>query len=310
MQIVEVGPRDGLQNEKDTISTLDKIEFIDSLARSGLKRIEITSFVSPRWIASLSDHSEVALGIRKKKGVIYSALVPNIKGYEGAVKTNIDEIAIQISTSNTHNKKNMNANTESVLKTCGDISKRAIIDKIPFRAYVSCAFNCPYEGEISVLKTCDLSLKLIKMGAYEVSIGDTTGTSDPKRTALLINELLKKIKRENIALHMHDTNGNALANIFAAMLLGISTFDSSAGGLGGCPYAPGASGNVATEDLVNMLNEMGIDTGVDLDALCKTSLNMEKTLRKTLPARSLEAHRSQHKEDASCCNCAPKIKQD
>ncbi len=286
VRIMEVGPRDGLQNEKTLVDTASKIRFIESLVDTGIKRIEVSAFVSPQWIPPLADHNEVAHGIKKKPGVSYAALVPNIRGYERALATaKIDEVSIVVAASNTHNVKNLNAGTDQILARYQELAKRAHADNIPFRAYLSCAFACPYEGNIAPSSVIPLLEKLRDLGPYEVVISDTIGAASPKDTIVLLEEALKVCPKESLGLHMHDTQGMALANIFAALCLGISSFDSSAGGLGGCPYAPGASGNVASEDLVNMLETMNIATGISLDALVNVSLEMAKILNKAPAAK-------------------------
>lgn len=287
VSIMEVGPRDGLQNEKAIVDTASKISFIEHLAAAGLKRIEVTAFVSPKWIPPLADQLEVAKGISRQKNVRYAALVPNMRGYERAMQVNIDEVAFVVAASQTHNEKNINASTEEALARYAEVADQAKKDGIPFRAYLSCAFGCPYEGKISEQAVVDLAVHLQNLGAYEISIGDTIGIGDPLQTLSLLSAIEKKVPLSMIALHMHDTRGMALANIFAALSMGVSAFDSSVGGIGGCPYAPGASGNVATEDLAYMLQSMGIETGINLDALTQVSAKMQKILKRTLPAKLL-----------------------
>ena len=286
VRIMEVGPRDGLQNEKTIVDTARKIQFIENLVDTGLKRIEITAFVSPQWIPPLADQLEVALGIKKKPGVRYAALVPNVRGYERAIGTGkIDEFSFVIAVSTTHNLKNLNADTKTVLERYREVAIRAQRDKIPFRAYLSCAFGCPYEGKVSIDAILNLVEELLSLGAYEVALSDTIGIASPLDTNNILSHVLKRVKKEFIGLHMHDTRGMALANIWAALQWGICSFDASVGGLGGCPYAPGASGNVATEDLVNMLHSMGIETGISVDKLVGVSLDMAGILKKAPVAR-------------------------
>jgi hydroxymethylglutaryl-CoA lyase len=289
--IMEVGPRDGLQNEPTIVDTHNKIKFIENLALAGLKRIEVTAFVSPRWIPPLADQMEVALGIEKKAGVSYAALVPNVKGYERALSASINEISVVVAASNTHNEKNLNGDTKKVMERYYEVAKRAKADACPFRAYVSCAFGCPYEGKVSSHEVIALAEELLQMGAYEVAISDTIGVASPVSMSKLLSLVLKKIPKNRLALHMHDTEGLALANIFIALSMGVASFDAAAGGLGGCPYAPGASGNVATEDLVNMLEKLGISTGISLDKLCDASLHMEKILHTKVPSKLVAARR-------------------
>ena len=291
VRLMEVGPRDGLQNERLIVDTMNKIGFIEGLVASGLKRIEVTAFVNPKWIPPLADQIEVAKGIRRQKGVSYAALVPNMKGYEQALATKMDEVAFVLAASDTHNLKNINAKTDEAFARYAEVALRAVEDNMPFRAYISCAFGCPYEGEVAVSRVVHLAQLFDQLGAYEVSIGDTIGIGNPKQTFELVQAICKEISLDKIALHLHDTRGMALANIFAALSLGVKSFDSSAGGLGGCPYAPGASGNVSTEDLVYMLHAMDIKTEVDLDLLCGVSLKMEKLLKRQLPSKVLSTKR-------------------
>jgi len=287
VRIMEVGPRDGLQNEPTIVDTASKIDFIEGLVNAGMKRVEVTSFVNPRWIPPLADQSEVAKGIERKDGVAYAALVPNMRGYENARLAGMKEISFVLAASETHNQKNINASTADAFSRYAEIAKRAGSDGVAFRAYVSCAFGCPYEGDIPVSEVVKWAKAFWDLGAYEISLGDTIGVGNPTQTVNLINAVSQVVPLEKIALHMHDTRGSALANIFAALCLGVESFDSSAGGLGGCPYAPGASGNVSSEDLIYMLHAMGIQTGVDLDALCQVSLKLEKTLGRKLPSKYL-----------------------
>jgi hydroxymethylglutaryl-CoA lyase len=291
VRLMEVGPRDGLQNEKIVIDTRTKLAFIDALVDAGLTRVEITAFVNPRWIPPLADHAEVARGVKKRAGATYAVLVPNMKGYEGARATGVDEVAFVLAASDSHNKKNINASTEEALSRYVEVAARAQADGVPFRGYVSCAMGCPYEGDIAVSQVVHVAERLLALGAYEISIGDTIGVGNPLQTARLVRALSSSVPLEKIALHLHDTRGTALANITAALEEGVRAFDSSAGGLGGCPYAPGASGNVATEDLVNMLHGMGIQTGVDLDLLCAASLKLEALLGRPLPSKVIAARR-------------------
>lgn len=286
VSLMEVGPRDGLQNEKVVVDTANKINFIHELGLAGFKRIEVTAFVSPRWIPPLADQLEVACGIKKQPGISYAALVPNVRGYERAMSTGaIDEVSIVVAASNEHNRKNLNADTAQVMERYRELAVRARADRCPFRAYISCTFGCPYEGEVPLAEVLRLSEELLALGAYELSLSDTIGIATPLYTEYVISEVLKKLPARVIALHMHDTRGLALANIYQALSLGISSFDASAGGLGGCPYAPGAAGNVASEDLVNMLESMGIATGVDGKKLAGTSIQMEKILQRNVPSK-------------------------
>lgn len=293
VRIMEVGPRDGLQNEASVVDTPNKITFIEDLVAAGIKRIEVTAFVSPQWIVPLADQLEVALGIKRIEGVSYAALVPNVRGYERAMSANINEVSVVIAASNTHNEKNLNANTKKVMARYVEVAKRAQEDGCPFRAYVSCAFGCPYEGDVQASQVLSLAKELLALGAYEIAISDTIGIASPLGTIKLLDYVLKEIPHKRLALHMHDTRGMALANIFAALTMGISSFDAAAGGLGGCPYAPGASGNVATEDLVNMLESMGIATGISVNKLALASLHMENVLKKHVPSKMVSISRQE-----------------
>lgn len=289
---MEVGPRDGLQNEKTVVETTAKIAFVEELVAAGHRRVECTAFVNPRWIPPLADHAEVARGVTKAPEVSYAALVPNMRGYEGAVASGVTEVAFVLAATDGHNKKNINATTEEALARYIEVADRARGDGVPFRAYVSCAFGCPYEGDVPFAKVVRVAKRLLELGAYELSIGDTIGVGNPKQCAGLMRALAAEVPLEKVALHLHDTRGTALANVVAGLESGVRSFDSAAGGLGGCPYAPGASGNLATEDLVYMLHGMGIDTGVDLDRLCAASLKMERLLGRPLPSKVLATYRA------------------
>ena len=291
VKLMEVGPRDGLQNEKTVVETAAKIAFIEGLVASGCRRIEVTAFVNPRWIPPLADQAEVARGFKRVEGATYAALVPNMKGYENATAAGVDEVAFVLAATDGHNKKNINATTEEALARYVEVAERANEDGVPFRAYVSCAFGCPYDGDTPPSQVIDVARKLLDLGAYELSIGDTIGVANPRQTSELMRALGGEVDLGRVALHLHDTRGTALANIVAGLDAGVRSFDSAAGGLGGCPYAPGASGNVSTEDLVFMLHGMGIETGVDLDALCDVSLQMERVLGRTLPSKVLATRR-------------------
>lgn len=291
VRIMEVGPRDGLQNEAVMVDTPSKIRFIENLVDAGVKRIEVTAFVSPDWIPPLADQLEVALGINRVKDVTYVALVPNVRGYERAMRGRIDEISIVVAASNTHNQKNLNGTTQKVMERYHEVCARARADNIPFRAYVSCTFGCPYEGDVDVAQVLDLTKQLIDMGAHEIALSDTIGCATPISTIKILETVMDEIPKEKLALHMHDTRGLALANIWAALTMGITSFDSAAGGLGGCPYAPGASGNVATEDLLYMLEAMGIATGISIAKLSSASLQLEQILGKQGPSKLLAIYR-------------------
>ena len=267
VRIVEVGPRDGLQNEESIVSVENKIELIERLTVAGLKMVEIASFVSPRWVPQMADSARVLSSIRRNNKTIYSALVPNIKGLEAALSAGAEEIAIFGSASETFSQKNINCSIAESLIRFKPILKTACNQGIPVRGYVSCALGCPYEGEIKPTVVSALAQSLIEMGCYEVSLGDTNGVGTPGKTKSLLEEVARRIPVRRIAGHYHDTYGQAIANIYASLEVGISTFDSSVAGLGGCPYAKGATGNVATEDVVYLMHGLGIETGIDLNQL-------------------------------------------
>lgn len=286
--IKEVGPRDGLQNEAVTVATEDKIAWIHQLANTGLTYIEITSFVSPKWIPQLSDSYEVATNIERVEGVTYAALVPNQKGLEKALAANVDEVSVFMSASETHNRKNINKSIAETFPILADVVREAKAAQKTVRGYVSTVFGCPYEGTISVEQVSNVAEKLFEMGIDELSLGDTIGVANPRQVEEVLTVLLKRFPKEKLAMHFHDTRGTALANVLMSLQMGITTFDSSLGGLGGCPYAPGASGNVATDDLLYMLHGMGISTGVDLDRLTEAALFMQEKIGRALNSHHLQ----------------------
>ncbi|MDC7676607.1 hydroxymethylglutaryl-CoA lyase [Asticcacaulis machinosus] len=269
--LYEVGPRDGLQSEAVTVPTPVKIDLINRLSRSGLTHIETASFVAPKWVPQMADAEEVMAGIARDKRVTYSALTPNLTGYGRAVSVGVDRVAIFASASESFSHKNINASIADSLIRFAPVLTAAKTDHVPVRAYVSCAIACPYEGRIAPEAVLNVAQQLIDMGCYEVALSDTTGAGTPADMARLLDHVLPHIPADRLAVHVHDTYGQALANILTALDYGIATFDSSVGGLGGCPYAPGASGNVATEDLLYMLNGLGIESGVDLEAIIETA---------------------------------------
>ena len=288
--IYEVGPRDGLQNEARQVPTADKIRFIDALVASGLRDIEITSFVSPKWIPQLADSSEVARGVKRPPGVRMSALVPNRRGLDTALAAGMKEVAVFMSSSETHNKKNVNRTISETLTAFDEVVPHALAAGVKVRAYLSTCFGCPYEGDVDPERVVDIVGKLIDLGVYQVSVSDTIGVANPIQTEDVLGRVLAKHALEKIAVHFHDTQGTALANCLVALTLGITTIDSAAGGLGGCPYAPGASGNLATEDVVAMLHGMGVATGVDLDKLTEASRTAATFVGHELPSKYLKAH--------------------
>lgn len=289
VKIVEVGPRDGLQNEKLAIPTDKKIELINRLSDTGLKHIEATSFVSAKWIPKLSDHHEVYVGIQKKPGIHYPVLVPNLTGMENALAAGVKDISVFTAVSETFSQKNTHCSIQESLNRIEEVLKLAFSKQIPVRAYLSCVLGCPYEGEIPVEKVVRIAETLMDMGCEEISLGDTIGVGTPGKAKYLIDAVSKRIPIHMVAVHFHDTYGQALANILACLQSGIQVVDSSIGGLGGCPYAKGASGNVATEDLVYMLNGLGIETGVDLNALIEVNRFVSALMGRVLRSKVAEA---------------------
>ncbi|KAA0687600.1 hydroxymethylglutaryl-CoA lyase [Azospirillum brasilense] len=267
VRMVEVGPRDGLQNEKQIVPTAVKIGLVDRLTDAGLTAIEAGSFVSPKWVPQMADTPDVFAGIRRKEGVRYVALTPNAKGLEGALAARADEVAVFAAASESFSQKNINCSIAESLDRFVPVLEQAKARGVPVRGYVSCVLGCPYEGEIAPAAVAEVAGRLLGMGCYEVSLGDTIGTGTPAKAQAMISAVAERVPMERIAVHFHDTYGQALANILAALEMGVAVVDSSVAGLGGCPYAKGASGNVASEDVLYMLNGLGIATGVDLDRL-------------------------------------------
>lgn len=275
VSIKEVGPRDGLQNESEMVPTDAKIEWINMLSDSGASYIEISSFVHPDWIPQLKDATEVAKKIKRNPNVTYAALVPNDKGLERALEVNIDEVCLFLSASETHNKKNINKTIEETLPILESVSTGAKIANKKVRGYVSTVFGCPYEGDIDTDKVIAICDNLFTMGVDEISIGDTIGVADPAQVNRVLEQLLRYFPKDKLAMHFHNTRGTALANVLVAMDYGITKFDSAVGGLGGCPYAKGASGNLATDDLLYMIHRMGIRTGIDEKRIINAALYIE-----------------------------------
>jgi len=270
VRIVEVGPRDGLQNEKATIATADKIELIDRLSDTGLRSIEATSFVSPKWVPQLADAAEVFTGIHRKDGVRYPVLVPNEQGYERARAVGVEEIAVFTAASEAFNKKNINASIDESLERFAPVMERARADGVAVRGYVSTVLGCPYQGEVPLTDVVRVARALFEMGCYEVSLGDTIGVGTPGKARAMLLAVSSEVPVNALAVHFHDTYGQALANVLACLEEGVAVVDSAVSGTGGCPYAKGASGNVATEDVVYMLHGLGIETGIDLAKLADT----------------------------------------
>ena len=289
--IVEVGPRDGLQNEPAPVATDHKIEFINRLTASGLKVIEVAAFVSPRWVPQMADAEGVFAGIHRGLGVRYAALVPNLAGLERAHASGVQEIGVFAAASETFSRKNINQGIEESLGAYRQVCSRAQALGIRVRGYVSTSFGCPFEGAISPARVAEIAEALVAMGAFEVAVSDTIGIAHAGQVPQVVGAVAERVALDRLALHFHDTRGMALANVLTALDLGVTTFDASAGGLGGCPYAPGATGNLATEDLVYMLNGLGIQTGVNLDALVDASAYIESHVGHELPSRYYRATR-------------------
>lgn len=285
VSLYEVSLRDGLQNERATVLLRDKIRLADALASAGLKRIELTSFVSPKWIPQLADADELARHVPKFPGVVWSALCPNERGLERAKAAGIEEIAVFMSASETHNQRNVNKTIAATLATFDNVIAPAVASGIRVRGYVSTAWGCPYEGEVPPAKVLAIAHELATRGCYQVSLGDTIGCGTPRQTRDLLRLFFQEFKPSQLGLHMHDTRGTALANVLVGLEMGIRDFDASVAGMGGCPYAPGAAGNLATEDLVYMLDGMGISTGVDLAKLVEAGKVAASLVGRTLPGK-------------------------
>ena len=267
VRLIEVGPRDGLQNEAQPISVADKVQLVDALTDAGLGYIEVGSFVSPKWVPQMAGSAEVFAQIQRKPGVVYGALAPNMRGFEDAVAAGVKEVAVFAAASEAFSQRNINCSISESLARFVPIIEAAQQHGISVRGYVSCVLGCPYEGQVSAQQVAQVAKELYAMGCYEVSLGDTIGTGTPTATRAMFEAVTAYVPREKLAGHFHDTYGQALVNIYASLQEGIAVFDSSIAGLGGCPYAKGASGNVATEDVLYMLNGMGIETGIDMDKL-------------------------------------------
>lgn len=289
VQIIEVGPRDGLQNEAAKVSTGEKIAFVNRLAAAGLSIIEVSAFVSPKWVPQMADAADVFAGITRRPGVRYTALVPNLKGLERAREANVDEVAVFPAASETFSKRNLNQTVDEALTAAAAVCTEARHTDLPVRAYLSTSFGCPFEGAVAPDRVVEITERLLGFGAYEVSISDTIGVAHPRQVTELLNLLLTRVAKEKVALHFHDTRGTALVNVYAGLEAGVARFDASAGGLGGCPFAPGATGNLATEDLVYLLDGLGIETGARLDGIIDASRAIEPVVGHPLPSRVFRA---------------------
>ena len=287
--VYEVGPRDGLQNEARNVPTADKIRFIEGLIAAGIRAIEITSFVSPKWIPQLADAAEVYQSIHRRPGTAYTVLVPNITGLKRALKVGVEEIAVFTAASETFNKKNINVTIEESIERFAPVLERARADGVKVRGYVSTVLGCPYQGEVPVADVVRVAARMHELGCYEISLGDTIGIGTPAKARAMLRAVAAAVPMSALAVHFHDTRGQALANILACLEEGVAVVDSSVSGTGGCPYAKGATGNVATEDVVYMLDGMGIATGVDLGKLIETGLWLSAQLGRETSSRVARA---------------------
>lgn len=298
VKIVEVGPRDGLQNEAATVPTLVKIELIDRLTDAGLSVIEATAFVSPKWVPQMGDNAAVMAGIRKRPGVSYPVLVPNIKGFEAAMAAGAKEVAVFGAASEAFSQKNTNCSIAESLERFRPVLDAAKAKSIPVRGYISVVLGCPYQGEVKPAAVAEVAKSLYAMGCYEISLGDTIGAGTPGKTKAMLDAVAKEVPIEKLGGHFHDTWGQALANVYAAMEMGVATFDSSVSGLGGCPYAKGATGNVATEDVLYMLNGLGIATDVDFDKLFDAGQFISNQLGRKPVSRAAAAYAAKRAREA------------
>ncbi len=292
VQIVEVGPRDGLQNEKTPVPAADKIAFVDALTAAGHSVIEVSAFVSPKWVPQMADAGEVFAGITRKAGVRYTALVPNLAGLERAQAARVDEIAIFAAASETFSRKNINQGIDESLATYRQVVEAARAGGLRVRGYLSTCFGCPFEGPVAPAKVAEIAARLYDLGCDEIAVSDTIGIAHPGQVPEVVGAVAQRMPRAHIALHFHDTRGTALVNVLAGLQEGVATFDAAAGGLGGCPYAPGAQGNLATEDLLYMLDGLGIETGVRLDGVMQASAIIARRLDHPLPSRVVQAERA------------------
>ncbi|NIF26925.1 hydroxymethylglutaryl-CoA lyase [Pantoea sp. Tr-811] len=293
VRLVEVGPRDGLQNEAQPISVADKVRLVDDLTDAGLGYIEVGSFVSPKWVPQMAGSAEVFAGIRQREGVTYAALAPNLRGFEDAVAAGVKEVAVFAAASEAFSQRNINCSISESLQRFEPILQAARSHGVRVRGYVSCVLGCPYEGEVRAEQVAPVAKALHEMGCYEVSLGDTIGTGTAGNTRRLFEVVAAVVPRQQLAGHFHDTYGQALANVYASLLEGISVFDSSVAGLGGCPYAKGATGNIATEDVLYLLQGLGIETGIDLDRLIAAGQRISSVLGRANGSRVARA-RSAH----------------
>jgi hydroxymethylglutaryl-CoA lyase len=293
--IVEVGPRDGLQNEPVVVSTADKIAFVNLLSAARLPVIEVSAFVSPKWVPQMADASEVFAGITRRPDTRYTALVPNLAGLDRALAAGVAEIAIFAASSETFSRRNINQGVDDSLAAYQQVSDRARAAGLRVRGYLSTAFGCPFEGSVAPARVAEIAARLIEVGVFEVAISDTIGIAHPGQVPRVLDAVLARVPVAQIALHYHDTRGTALANVLASLPYGVATFDASSGGLGGCPYAPGAAGNLATDDLVYMLDGLGIETGVSLEQVTAASAFIAARIDHRLPSRFAQAMEARRK---------------
>jgi hydroxymethylglutaryl-CoA lyase len=283
--IVEVGPRDGLQNEHVSVSTEDKIAFVNLLSDAHLPVVEVSAFVSPKWVPQMADAAAVFAGITRRAGTRYTALVPNLAGLDRALQAGVSEVAVFAASTETFSRKNINHSIDASLANYKEVCARAAAAGVRVRGYLSTAFGCPFEGTVAPARVAEVAARLLELGVFEVAVSDTIGIAHPGQVGPVLDAVLARLPVERVALHFHDTRGTALANVLTALPYGISTFDASAGGLGGCPYAPGAAGNLATDDLIYMLDGLGIETGVSLEKLGEASAFIGSRLDHRLPSR-------------------------
>ena len=295
--IVEVGPRDGLQNERALVPTADKIEFVNRLSAAHLPAIEVSAFVSPKWVPQMADAAEVFAGIGRAPGIRYTALVPNLAGLDRAMAAGVTEIAVFAASTETFSRKNINQSIDESLATYAQVCDRARASGLRVRGYLSTAFGCPFEGTVAPDRVADVAARLADLGVFEVAISDTIGIAHPGQVPGVLDAVLARVPVHQVALHFHDTRGTALANVLASLPYGIATFDAAAGGLGGCPFAPGAAGNLATDDLVYMLDGLGIETGVTLAAVSDASAFIASRIDHRLPSRYAQAVRARGKSE-------------
>jgi len=293
VRLVEVGPRDGLQNEAQPISVADKVQLVDALSAAGLGYIEVGSFVSPKWVPQMAGSAEVFAGIQQRPGVTYAALAPNLRGFEDALAAGVKEVAVFAAASEAFSQRNINCSISDSLKRFEPIMEAARSHGVRVRGYVSCVLGCPYEGKVSAEQVALVARALHDMGCYEVSLGDTIGTGTAGDTRPLFEVVSAQVPREQLAGHFHDTYGQALTNVYASLLEGIQVFDSSVAGLGGCPYAKGATGNIATEDVLYLLQGLGIETGIDLDRLIAAGQRISSVLGRDNGSRVARARSAQ-----------------